>query len=79
MGDASGENLPRDPVVASGLGGTLSKRQAGMNQPEERSSGVFPAEPLQGHRCGHTAGREVSCGQAGRAQRWGVEGRGLQD
>ena len=50
-----------------------------MNQPEERSSGVSLAEPLQGHRCGHTAGREVSCGQAGRARRWGVEGRGLQD
>lgn len=52
-----------------------------MNQPEERSSGVFPAEPLQGHRCGHTAGREASCGQVGGAQRWGVggAGRGLQD
>ena len=47
-----------------------------MNQPEERSSGVFPAEPLQGHRCGHTAGREASCGQVGGAQRWGVGGAG---
>ena len=47
-----------------------------MNQPEERSSGVFLAEPLQGHRCGHTAGREASCGQVGGAQRWGVGARG---
>ena len=49
-----------------------------MNQPEERSSGIFPAEPLQGHRCGHTAGREASCGQVGGAQRTREQGEMVQ-
>lgn len=40
---------------------------------------MFPWQsPPGAQMCGHTAGREVSCGQAGRAWRWGVEGGGCR-